>query len=59
MIWGFFIPPELTQPADRAMFVLVGGVHLIRFLLAVCENASTNANSAIFVQLFHDLQTFN
>ena len=31
----------------------------ILFLLAVCKNASTNANSAIFVQLFHDLQTFN
>ena len=27
------------------------------FLLAVCKNASPNANSAIFVQLFRDLAT--
>ena len=41
---------------DRVTRVLLLWVRMrVYFLLAVCKNASDDANSAIFVQLFRDL----
>ena len=56
-----FTSDSTSKPAPHSR--LTGDANLpalIAFLLAVCsKTASTNANSAIFVQLFRDLVTFN